>query len=274
MRLTHSIARGTAGVALLGSFGLSMVLVPVASAGSSGPMATTMLLTGPTGNTVEMVAPAQSTYRPNIAGASVANRDQAQRLLDGVNRFCRNHTVAGIQAKWRQGTGKMSGQTHYYNPDPMAAGLSPRNPRAALIYDGRLGGVMFTGMPLPSLGSIPRAHSHDMTMPVEMVHVYCTKNLRDAFTPNRILGVKADLKMLRLEIRPAVMNLNKNQLHAVRAKVRGYAGDKLQAVSPVGTSSDGGPDPVLQAMRTEIRNSLMILTEHQLRSVWSLMQSY
>jgi hypothetical protein len=55
-------------------------------------------------------------------------------------------------------------------------------------------------------------------------------------------------------------------------KVRGYTG-KRQAAK-VGTSAKGGPDPQLQAMRDEIRRSLMVLGEQQLRSVWKLMQSY
>ncbi len=106
-----------------------------------------------------------------------------------------------------------------------------------------------------------------------MVHVYCTRNLKAAFTPNRLLGVKADLVALRLRVRPAVMELTEAQLRAVLAIVRQSAGNELPAVVPVGTAGDGGPDPVLQAMRTEIRRSLMVLSEAELRRVWSLMRS-
>ena len=232
---------------------------------------------GPSGNKVEMVGPGMSTYRPNLASASAKDRAKAQRVLDGVNAFCRNHTVAGIKSNWQGGSSSsgmsMSGPTHFFNPDDGPSGLRPANPAAALIYEGKLDGVMFNGKPLPRLGSIPRAHSHDMDLPVEMVHVYCTGNLKDAFTPNRMLGIKADLRRLRDTIRPAVMDLRKGQLREVRALVRGYAGDRLAPVAPVG-STPGGPDPVLQAMRTEIRMSLMLITERQLRNVWSLMKSY
>lgn len=236
-------------------------------------------MVGSTGNCVELVDPADSTYIPNIAAASLADRAKAQRLLDGANNFCRNRSVAEIEATWRPGKSDPSHPTHYFNPDPSSRGLNPANPRAALVYGGKLGGVMFTGAPLPYLGTIPRAHTHTgmamgSDMGVEMVHVYCTPGLKEAFTPNRMLGVKAATIALRLKIRPAVMDLNRWQLRAVRAKVRGYAGDRLAPVAPTGTSADGGPDPVLQAMRTEIRNSLMLLTETQLRSVWRLMQSY
>jgi hypothetical protein len=137
--------------------------------------------------------------------------------------------------------------------------------------------VMFNGSPLlPHLGSIPRAHAHQMTMskPLEMVHVYCTKNLKYAYTPNRTLGVLAPMINLRLKIRPAVMDLTGHQLREVRAMVRKFCGDRLEPVYPTGTSSDGGPDPLKEAMRTEIRHSLMIMTTHQLRLVWHRMESY
>lgn len=231
------------------------------------------------GNYVEAVPPAQSTYVPNIAAATSRSRTRAQHILDGVNQFCRNHTAKGIQANWRPGTSK-SKPTHYFSPQPDSQGVKPGNPAAALVYDGRLGGVMFTGSPLPWLGSIPRAHVHDVTMAMgtmgssEMVHVYCNSSLKAAFTPNRVLGVKAATIALRLKIRPAVMDLNERQLREVRTRVRHYAGDRLAPVYPTGTSTGGGPDPVLQAMRTEIRHSLMILHERNLRGVWHLMQSY
>jgi hypothetical protein len=142
-----------------------------------------------------------------------------------------------------------------------------------LIYDGKVAGEMFNGTPLPHLGSIPRPHGHaDMTMSMEMLHVYCTTNLKHAFTPNRQLGVMLPIFHLRDKIRPAVMNLNRAQLHAVVHKVRGYTGKRRAA--KVEAASKGGPDPQLQAMRDEIRRSLMVLGEQQLRSVWKLMQSY
>lgn len=233
-------------------------------------------MTGPTGNKVEMVDPGKSTYVPKIASAPAKQRAKAQRILDGVNSFCRSHTAAGLKANWNSGssTMSMSGPTHFFNPDSDSTGLRPANPRAALIYDGKLDGVMFNGKPLPYLGSIPRAHSHDMSMPVEMLHVYCTANLKDAFTPNRTIGVLDDLRQLRDTVRPAILKLKEGQLRAVRTKVRGYCGNELDPVAPIGSPGDGGPDPIVQAMRTEIRHSLMILSEPQLRSVWSLMQSY
>lgn len=272
MSLKKSVLCGTTGAVLAGSIGLSTLLVPNASAGH-GDMGG-HVMTGPTGNKVEMVDPPHSMYVPHIAAASEADRAKAQKLLDGVNKFCRTHSAAALKAKWRPGLSNPRHPTHFFNPDPKSTGLRAANPRAALVYNGKLDGVMFVGVPLPSFGSIPRAHSHDMSMPVEMLHVYCTRNLKEAFTPNRMLGVMADLVMLRLMIRPAVMDLNEAQLRAVRAKVRGYASSKLQAMAPVASATKGGPDPVLQAIRTEIRRSLMVLTEAQLRSVWSLMQSY
>lgn len=281
MRLKTSLVCATAGAVIAGSAGLSGLLTPAVSASPSPTAMDVRIMTGPTGNKVEMVDPAQSTYVPRIARASDADRAQARDLLRGANRFCRTHSVDSLQSRWRPGRSKPAHPTHLFNPKKRKArGLHPRNPRAALVYDGKLGGVMFTGTPLPSLGSIPRAHSHhDMSMGstsmnVEMVHVYCTKSLKEAFTPNRVLGVKSDLRALRDRMRPAVMDLHKAQLRAVRHKVRHYAGNKLDPVRPVGSSSGPGPDPVMQAMRTEIRHSLMILSEHQLRSVWRLMRSY
>jgi hypothetical protein len=132
---------------------------------------------------------------------------------------------------------------------------------------------MFTGTPLPALGSIPRAHIHDGDESVEMLHVYCNESLKDAFTPNRQIGVMADVKALRLRIRPAVMSLDPAGLTAARATARRYAGPELAPVRPVGTSVAPGPDPVLQAMRTEIRRSLMLLTEAELRALEASMRS-
>lgn len=231
--------------------------------------------TGRTCNQVESVSPVESTYVPDIAAASAADRAKAQRLLDGVNMFCDTHSAAVLESSWRSGAAHPSDPTHLFNPDPTSRGLDPANPRAALVYDGELGGVMFTGAPLPSLGSIPRAHFHDMSRaePVEMLHVYCTTNLEEAFTPSRRLGVKADSRALRLRIGPSLVGPTEAQLRAVRAKVRGYAGGQLLVV-PVEASASGGPDPVMQGLRTEIRRSLTLLSEPQLRSVWTLMRSY
>jgi len=39
-------------------------------------------------------------------------------------------------------------------------------------------------------------------------------------------------------------------------------------------TSGSGPDPVLEAMRTEIRKSVWDLTGLELRRVWRLMKSY
>jgi hypothetical protein len=263
-------ATGTSGVALTATHGMHH------HAGA-------MVETSATGNKIELVDPDDSKYIPHVLAATPAQRDRARRLLRGVNRFCSTHTVAGLKAGWRPGTANQSKPTHYFNPAPRASGVNPDKPRAALVYDGKVGGVMFTGQPLPYLGPIPRAHRHTgMSMmgsgsSVEMVHVYCTDNLtvksvREAFTPNRQLGVYADTIKLRLRIRPAVMNLSPRQLREVRNRVRGYVGTSSRTA--VARTTSGGPDPRLQAMRTEIRQGLMKLDEAQLRSVWRLMKSY
>jgi hypothetical protein len=275
MRMSKSYTFATAGVALLGSFGLGAGVSPSASAAiQAHDMGGRHVMIGPTGNHVEIGDPANSMYMPNIGAASAKDQARAQRLSDGVNNFCRTHTAKAIKAKWRPGLSRSSQQTHYFNPNSKSWGLNTNQPRAALIYKGKLGGVMFSGMPLPHLGSIPRAHTHMMSSHMEMLHVFCTPNLREAFTPNRVLGVEAATIALRLDIRPAITDLNRHQLRTVRAKVRGYAGSKLQPVAPSGSSSLPGPDPVLRAMRTEIRASLMIINEAQLRSVWRLVRSY
>ena len=228
---------------------------------------------GPTCNLLEATAPASSSYVPDVAAASVADRRTARELLDGVNDFCRTHTAADITSQWRPGTSNPNGATHYFNPSAGSKGLDPVNPRAALVYGGEVGGVMFTGKPLPALGSIPRAHSHDSTEPVEMVHVYCTDDLTDAFTPSRLLGVNADSIALRTTLRPAVMELSDARLTHVLAHVRRVAGDQLPPVEPVRTAARGGPDPVRQAMRTELRRSLMVLSEEQLRELSTKMRT-
>jgi hypothetical protein len=272
-RLTRSFAVGTAVAALVGCIGLSTSLVTNASASTGADGKDVMVMTGPTGNKVEMVDPDQSTYVPDIAAASAADVDKAQTLLDGVRQFCATHTVAGLKGDaWRPGKTLATAQTHLFNPDSNSKGLDPTNPRAALVYDGVVAGVMFNGTPLPYMGTIPRAHGHaDMAMAVEMVHVYCTPNLQYANTPNRQLGVMLPVFHLRLEIRPAIMNLSPVHLRAVRDKVRGYIG---MAAAATAVASKSGPDPVLSAMRDEIRRSLMLLNLRQLRSVWHLMQSY
>jgi hypothetical protein len=235
------------------------------------------------GNRIELVDPAQSTYVPKILAAPARQRIRARRMLRGVNRFCRTHTLTELNAEWRPGGARESHPTHYFNPERGASGINPANPRAALVYDGELGGVMFTGQPLPRLGVIPRAHRHTQgsmgtDSSVEMVHVYCTddltrKSVREAFTPNRLLGVLADTIELRLRIRPAVMDLTPRQLREVRDRVRTYLGEAGQSTG-IRRTAAVGPDPVLQAMRTEIREGLMGLDEAQLRSIWRLIKSY
>jgi hypothetical protein len=253
------------------------------------------------GNWVEMSDPGQSHYVPNIRDASDADLAKAQNILDGVNNFCRTHTVKWIKEHWRSGEGmggmhmkgmagmQMKGMhmkgmsmspTHWFNPRKLT-GIHPGRPVAALIYKGVLDGVMFNGAPvLPRLGSIPRPHVHQMAgmrmreAPLEMVHVYCTPNLKHSFTPNRQLGVMVPTQNLRNTIRPAVMLLKSWQLKEVRRMVRNFCGSRLNPVAPTGSPSDPGPDPRLEAMRTEIRHSLMILREGQLRTVWQKMKSY
>jgi len=234
------------------------------------------VMVGPTGNRVEMVEPYNSEYVPRIARASARDRAKAENLLDRVREFCSTHSAADIKKRWRPGADIPSKSNHYFNPRPSkrSAGLHPSRPRAALIYDGRLRGVMFVGKPLPSLGSIPRPHTHQMDEPVEMLHVYCTRDLKDAFTPNRELGINADSIKLRWKIRPAVMDLSERQLRNVRAKVRDYTNHKVRAKAPARSSSGSGPDPVLQRLRTEIRQSVWYLSEAELRRVWRIMQSY
>ena len=243
--------------------------------------------TSATGNTVELVGPGESTYVPRVLSATDRQRTRARDLLRGVNRFCRTHTVAELKAAgWQPGDGAAhTVQTHLINPDPRSGGINPANPRGALFFDGEVGGVMLSGQPLPHLGPIPRAHRHPDTHGsmggnpnVEMVHIYCTddltvKSIREAYTPDRHLGVLADTRMLRDRIRPAVMNLSPRQLTEVRDLVRSYVGTQPASTTSARTAGPG-PDPVLQAMRTEIRQGLMSLDEAQLRTVWRLMKSY
>ncbi len=228
-------------------------------------------MVGPTCNVVEMVGPVDSTYRPDVAGASPADRARARALLAGVNEFCRNNSAAELMEEWVPGEDNPTQPTHFFNPDVRGSlGLDPSEPRAVLIYREQIGGVMFTGVPLPSLGSIPRAHSHDMSRPREMVHVYCTTNLAEAFTPNRELGVLADTIALRQTIRPRVAELMEPRLTAVLKTVRGYVGNELPRVDPATVPASGVGDPVLRAKREEVRLSLMLLTEPQLRHTLSL----
>ncbi len=285
--MTRQLLGGTLGAAvLLGSIGLADASAVSTSpdAVSTGLRSSVLACSGTNvhkdanGNCVETVEPANSTYTPKVAAATKWSRTRAQNLLNGVNHFCATHTAAHIKARWRPGLSKASGQTHWFNPNG-EPGLHPGRPRAALIYDGRLGGVMFTGKPLPRMGSIPRAHVHAMNSSmamsgVEMIHVFCTGHLKAAFTPNRQLGVKAATIALRLRIRPAVMKLGGRQLRHVRAMVRNFCGAKLKPVAPVFPRRPGGPKPVLEAMRTEIRHSLMLMHEHQLRQVWRKMKAY
>jgi hypothetical protein len=293
MRVTRSLVSSATVAVLAGTIGMSAPVSQAFAGSNPGSQApATRWVTGMAngcpmhttrdahGNCVEHVDPSNSTYIPDVSAASARARNRAQRLQSGTNAFCQNRSLAALKANWRAGTTHPLNPTHYFNPDHSSRGtLHARNPIAALVYDGKIGGVMLNGAPLlPHLGSIPRAHMHGSmqmgsTSGIEMLHVYCTSSLTAAFTPNRLLGVKAAMITLRLKIRPAVMDLRERQLRAVRHKVRGYCGDRLNHIAPVG-SGDGGPDPVLQAMRTEIRNSLMLLTETQLRHVWHLVRSY
>jgi hypothetical protein len=230
--------------------------------------------TSATGNRVELVDPAKSTYVPRVRSAPLQQRTRARRLLRRVNEFCHTHTLAGLRGEWRPGELRESEPTHYFDPDG-ESGVDPAHPRAALVSDGKVDGVMFSGRPLPRLGVIPRAHRHaegagmGSDSAVEMVHVYCTddltlKSVREAFTPSRQLGVLADTIRLRQRIRPAIVGLDRRQLREVRTRVRRFLGDQVPAGSGTG----------VEAMRSEIREALMELNEEQLRSIRRLMRSY
>jgi hypothetical protein len=231
------------------------------------------VMIGPTGNHAEMVPPHKSRYLPDISHASRADRELARVLLRGANQFCRTHSATELAATWKPGSQDPSSPTHLFNPATGSLGLDPSNPRAALIYQGEIGGVMLTGSPLPSLGSIPRAHAHDMAGFREMIHVYCTKSLREAFTPNRVLGVLADVIDLRRRIRPRIAEVPAAQVPRMLASVRQDAGSGLRPVPVARRAAAAGPDPILQAKREEIRRSLMMLTERELRTLWSAVRS-
>lgn len=220
---------------------------------------------GPTCNVVETVTPLHSTYRPDVGGASRADRATARSLLRQVNRFCARTSAQEVMRDWVPGDTTPTKPTHFFNPDgPGSLGLDPANPHAVLIYRQRIGGVMFTGVPLPSLGSIPRPHTHDLTSSREMLHVYCGPDLAEAFTPNRELGVLADTIALRQKVRPLVSHLEEHRLTAVLRRVRGYVGPELPRVDPR-TIAPGPGDAVLRAKRDELRQALMLLSEAQLR---------
>jgi hypothetical protein len=261
---------------------LPLLSAAAATSGSSDKAVRTFV--DANGNRVEVVDPGQSTYIPNVKHTSKHSVAKAQRLLDGTLKFCRTHSVKKIMAHWRvggMGMGGMGGMkantmppTHYFNPNPMQ-GLHPMHPTAALVYDGKLGGVMLNGQPLDYLGTIPRAHAHKhmVSTHLEMVHIYCTKNLTFAFTPNRTLGVMSPTINLRLKIRPAIMDLTRRQLKVIDAMVTMY----VKRDGGMKTAPDAiakGPKPALQAMRIHIRESLMVLTQHQLRMVWKKMVSF
>jgi hypothetical protein len=232
-------------------------------------------MVGPTCNLVEMVAPYESSYRPNIAAASPADRDRARHLLAGVNEFCRAHTASELERSWLPGPDGGDALTHYFNPAPGSFGLDPAKPRAALVRQDRIVGVMFTGKPLPYLGSIPRAHMHDMSADMasnrEMLHVYCSPDLRDAFTPNRLLGVMADIKRLRDEFRANAGLLGEPRLSQVLARIRSMTPTPLPAVDGADQPASSDADPALWAKREEIRRDLLVVTDHDLRTLRPLL---
>jgi hypothetical protein len=93
---SKSLTVATTVAALVGCIGLSATVVSYAagSASSSHHSKRPMVMTGPTGNKVEMVDPDHSTYVPKIRSASDKDRAYAKKVLGGVNKFCANHTVA------------------------------------------------------------------------------------------------------------------------------------------------------------------------------------
>ena len=235
--------------------------------GQPGPV-----VLGPTCNIVEPAAPPDSTYRPDVRAASRADRARARRLLSGVNEFCRSHTASDITSTWLAGQANETSPTHFFNPDRRGSlGLDPTNPRAVLVYRQGIGGLMFTGTPLPRLGSIPRAHTHDPSRPREMLHVYCADDLAEAFTPSRELGVLADSIVLRQKIRPRVAGVVDPRLAAVHRRMSSYVGHELPPAAPR-TDTAQLVDPVLRARRDQIRQSLVLLTEPELRMVWALVR--
>ncbi|MGH3315266.1 MAG: hypothetical protein ACRDO0_03905, partial [Nocardioidaceae bacterium] len=179
MNIDKSVVRLVGAGALIGALAVAM---PIASSAQVGPTQTSAGATahlaqthqflssthtsahaqmmGSSGNRIEMVAPQESKYVPKILKAPARARTKARKLLNGVNRFCRTRSLADLKARWRAGDDHPARPTHYFNPRRGASGTNPARPRAALVYDGRIGGVMFTGNPLPGLGPIPRAHGH------------------------------------------------------------------------------------------------------------------
>lgn len=133
--------------------------------------------TSRTGNRVSHCAAGEERYVPNVGSAGSSDAAKAKELHTAALGFCRSHS--SLDSLSRDGyRPTRPGMTHWFNPQ-VGRTFDADRPRFAVVKGGKLVGVLYLTPQLPSLGSIPRAHSHHPGR--EMLHVWCSDNLEHAF---------------------------------------------------------------------------------------------
>ncbi len=133
--------------------------------------------TSKTGNQVSSCAAGEERYVPNVSSAGPDDMAKAKQLHSAALGFCRSHS--SLSSLSRDGyRPTRPGMTHWFNPS-LGRDFNADKPRFAIVKGGKLVGVLYLTPQLPSLGSIPRAHSHHAAR--EMLHVWCSEDMEQAF---------------------------------------------------------------------------------------------
>jgi hypothetical protein len=133
--------------------------------------------TSKTGNRISHCSAGEERYVPDIQSAGSEDLAKAKELHSAALGFCRSHS--SLDSLSRDGyRPTRPGMTHWFNPQ-LGRDFDAHKPRFAVVKDGKLVGVLYLSPQLPSLGSIPRAHSHHPGR--EMLHVWCSDDMERAF---------------------------------------------------------------------------------------------
>ncbi len=133
--------------------------------------------TSKTGNHVSSCAAGEERYVPNVSSAGSDDVAKAKQLHSAALGFCRSHSsLSSLNRDGYRPT--RPGMTHWFNPS-LGREFNADKPRFAIVKGGKLVGLLYLTPQLPSLGSIPRAHSHHPGR--EMLHVWCSEDMERAF---------------------------------------------------------------------------------------------
>jgi hypothetical protein len=139
------------------------------------------------GNLVSHCGANADSYVPDLANASTEDLRLAVAYQEATLDFCRSD---------HSGYSRDTQGQHIRNPSIAEPDvLTPEaaaTPRAAVVNSqGEVVGAFYNSIPMPNLGSVPRAHQHH-GRPKVMLHIWCSTELTEAFQTKHLEQPRLD----------------------------------------------------------------------------------